>query len=104
MRPFQIILCLVVIGLLIGLNVVFVPAGAAKIGGLSWIGWASILFVGAAIGFLVIVNDSTRAYGFFRSRDEKAAPPVNIRTLTESELSELEIDKYRGPTYPHPVI
>src|SRR5436190_752433 len=104
MKLFHIFLCLVLIGLLAGLNVAFVPGDAAKFGGLSWIGWASILFVGFAIGFFVIFNDSTRAFGFFRSRDEKAAPPVNIRTLTESELSELKIDKYRGPTYPHPII
>jgi thioredoxin reductase len=104
MKVFHIILCLTVIGLLAGLNVAFVPVRAAKFGGLSWIGWASILFVGFAIGFFVIFNDSTRAFGFFRSRDKKAAPPVSIRALTESELAELKIDKYRGPTYPHPVI
>src|SRR4029434_975725 len=46
----------------------------------------------------------TRAFGFFRSRDEKAAPPVNIRTLTSAELTELGLDKYRGPSYPHPII
>jgi thioredoxin reductase len=62
------------------------------------------LFVGVGIGFLVIVNDSTRAFGFFRRRDEKGAPPTNIRTLNSAELAELGIDKYRGPSYPHPVI
>ena len=104
MRFFHIILCLLVIGLLVSVNVALVPAGAPKFGGLTWIGWSSILLVGLVIGFFVVFNDSTRAFGFFRSRDEKAAPPVSIRTLSESELTELKIDKYRGPTFPHPVI
>lgn len=104
MKFFHIILCLIVIGLLVGVNMAFVPAEAPKFGGLTWIGWSSILLVGLVIGFFVVFNDSTRAFGFFRSRDEKAAPPVSIRTLTEAELAELKIDKYRGPTYPHPVI
>ena len=104
MKPFHIIVCLAVIGLLIWLNQSFVPANAAVYGGLSWIGWASIVFVGFGIGFLVIFNDSTRSFGFFKARDKKAAPPTNIRTLSSAELKELGLDKYRGPTYPHPVI
>src|SRR6185436_15836964 len=56
------------------------------------------------IGFMVIVNDSTRAFGFFRKRDEKGARPVSVRTLSSDELKELGFDKYRGPAYPHPVI
>ena len=104
MKPFHIIICLALIGLLVWLNRAFVPTDAAVYGGLSWIGWASIVFVGFGIGFFVTFNDSTRAFGFFRSRDERAAPPVNIRTLTTAELNELGLDKYRGPSYPHPVI
>lgn len=104
MKAFQIILCLMVIGLLVGLNVAFVPAGAPKLGGLSWAGWASILLIGMAIGFFAVFNDSTRAFGFFKRRDEKAAPAVHVRTLTDNELAELKLDKYRGPSYPHPVI
>ncbi len=104
MKLFHLIICLALIGLLIWLNQSFVPAGAAVYGGLSWIGWASILLVGFGIGFLVIFNDSTRAFGFFRSRDKKAAPPTNIRVLSETELKELNLTKYRGPSYPHPII
>ena len=104
MKPFHIIVCLAVIGLLIWLNQSFVPPNAAIYGGLSWIGWASIVFVGFGIGFLVIFNDSTRSFGFFKGRDKKAAPPTNVRTLSSAELKELGLDKYRGPTYPHPVI
>ena len=104
MKAFHIIVCIAVIGLLIWLNHTYVPADAVAFGGLSWIGWASIVFVGFGIGFLVIVNDSTRAFGFFRSRDKLAAPPTQIRTLTTPELEELGIKKYRGPSYPHPII
>ncbi|MEO6654576.1 MAG: NAD(P)-binding domain-containing protein, partial [Pyrinomonadaceae bacterium] len=104
MKPFHLIICLAVIGMLIGLNQSVVTAGFAVYGGLSWIGWASILFVGFGIGFLVIFNDSARAFGFFRTRDKKAEPPANVRTLASAELKELGLDKYRGPSYPHPVI
>jgi thioredoxin reductase/formate hydrogenlyase subunit 6/NADH:ubiquinone oxidoreductase subunit I len=103
MKFFHILVCLALTGLLIWLNHVYAPAGAVY-GGLSWLGWGSILLVGVGIGFLVIVNDSTRAFGFFRRRDEKAAPPTNIRTLSSAELAELGLDKYRGPSYPHPII
>jgi thioredoxin reductase len=104
MKPFHILLCLLVIVLLVGLNVAFVPAASPRYGGLSWIGWSTIALVGCVIGLFVVFGDYTRAFGFFRARDKKAAPPVNIRTLTDGELRELKIDKYRGPTYPHPVI
>ena len=104
MKAFHLIICLSVILLLIWLNQAFVPADAAVYGGLSWIGWASIVFVGFGIGLLVIFNDSTRAFGFFKEHDENAAPPISIRTLTSGELKELGLKKYRGPTYPHPVI
>jgi len=104
MKFFHLIICIALIGLLIWLNHMFAPADTAVYGGLSWIGWATILFAGVGIGFLVIVNDSARAFGFFRKRDENAAPPTNIRTLSSAELSELGLDKYRGPSYPHPII
>ena len=104
MKPFPIIICLTLIGLLIWLNRTLVAGDAVAFGGLSWIGWASILAVVFLIGFVAIFNDSTRAFGFFRARDEQAAPPVKIRNLTSAELAELGLDKYRGPAYPHPVI
>ena len=104
MRKFQLISCLVVIGLLIWLNQMVVPESLPRYGGLSWIGWVSLLLVGVVSGLFVIFNDSARAFGFFRGRDEKAAPPTQIRTLDRAELKELGLDKYRGPSYPHPVI
>ena len=104
MKFFHLFVCLALIGLLVWLNQAFVPADAPSFGGLSFFGWASIAFVGIGVGFLVIFNDSTRAFGFFKARDERAAPQTNIRTLSKTELAELGIDKYRGPSYPHPVI
>ncbi len=104
MKFFHLFICVVLIGFLIWLNQTFVPADVTHYGGLSWIGWASILFVGFGIGLLFVFNDSSRAFGFFKARDEKAAPPTNIRTLSKVELTELGLDKYRGPSYPHPVI
>ena len=104
MKAFHIFVCLTVVALLVWINQTLVPGDATTYGGLTWLGWTSILFVGLGIGLLVIVNDSTRAFGFFRDRDEQAQPPANIRTLTQSELKELGLAKYRGPTYPHPII
>ena len=103
MKLFHILVCLALTGALIWLNHMYGPSGTL-FGGLTWFGWTSILLVGVGIGFLVIVNDSTRAFGFFRRRDEMAAPPTTIRTLSSAELTELGLDKYRGPSYPHPVI
>lgn len=104
MRTLHIISCLTVIGLLIWLNQLVLPESAPRYGGLTWIGWSSLLLVGVASGLFVIVTDSARAFGFFRSRDRKATPPTQIRTLDRNELIELGLDKYRGPSYPHPVI
>jgi thioredoxin reductase len=104
MRLFHIIISLAIVAALVWMNIAFVPADSVSFGGLSWIGWVSIVMVGFVIGFLVMVNDSARAFGFFRSRDKHAAPPTNIRVLTHEELKELGLDKYRGPGYPHPII
>jgi hypothetical protein len=104
MKAFHIIICLALIGVLLWLHHIFVPTDNLGFAGLSWIGWVSILLVGVGIGFLVIFNDLARAFGFFRSRDEKAAPLAHIRMLDAAELKELNLDKYRGPSYPHPVI
>ncbi len=104
MKPFHIIISVSFIGLLVWINQAFVPPDAATYGGLSWIGWTSILVLVFLAAFFVLFNDSARAFGFFRARDEKAAPPAHIRTLDDKELAELGVDKYRGPVYPHPVI
>lgn len=104
MKFFHILSCLAVLGLLLWLNQAIVPETMPRYGGLTWIGWASLGLVGVASGLFVIVSDSARAFGFFRARDEKAARPSQIRTLTNTELKELGLEKYRGPSYPHPVI
>jgi hypothetical protein len=67
MRAFHIIVCLAFTVMLIWLNRAYTPTDATVYGGLSWLGWLSILAVTLAIGFVVLVNDSTRAFGFFRS-------------------------------------
>jgi len=104
MRFFHLFVCVVLIGLLVWLNQVVVPADAVRYGGVSWLGWASIALVGVGIGLLTVFNDLSRAFGFFKARDAKAAPATNIRILSKVELTELGLDKYRGPSYPHPII
>lgn len=104
MKLFHIISCLTVIGLLIWLNQMVVLNDEPRYGGLTWIGWTSILLVGVVSGLFVIITDSARSFGFFRTRDEKAIPPPQIRVLDRNELMDLGLDKYRGPSYPHPVI
>lgn len=100
MKSFHIVVCLALVLLLIWL----VPAGGSTLGGLSWIGWASMTIVIVLAAFIVIVNDSVRAAGFFKRSAEIAARPEPVRTLSPDELSELKLEKYRGPAYPHPVI
>ena len=104
MKLAHLLVSLALVALLIWINQSASGTEAAVYGGLSWTGWTSILLVVFGVGFIVVINDSARALGFFRSRDEKAAPPLNIRRLDAAELAELGIDKYRGPSYPHPVI
>ena len=104
MKAFHIVISLAIISLLIWLNRTLGADTAVMYGGLTWIGWASIALVVLGLGFVVLANDSARAFGFFRSQDNKASPPPNIRVLSGPELKELGLDKYRGPAYPHPVI
>lgn len=104
MRAFHIIVSLTLIGLLILINRAYTPDDATAYGGLTWVGWASILAVTLVAGFVALVNDSVRALAFFRHRGNKIESPSQIRTLDQKELTELGLDKYRGPTYPHPVI
>ncbi len=103
MKPIHIIICLVALTSLILLNQAS-GASPAMYGGLTWIGWLSIALAVSGLGFLVLVSDSARAFGFFGSKDKKASPPPYIRVLSGAELKELGLDKYRGPVYPHPVI
>ncbi|MEO8650415.1 MAG: NAD(P)-binding domain-containing protein [Acidobacteriota bacterium] len=103
MRPFNLFICLVLIAMLVWLNRMF-GTNDIGLGGLSWFGWFSIFLVMAGVGFVVILNDSARAFGFFRDRDQRAANLLPVRTLELSELEELGLAKYRGPEYPHPII
>ncbi len=104
MKLFHIIICLALLGVLLWINQELVTEHTITYGGLSWIGWVSILAIGLLIGFITVFNDSTRAIGFFKSRGEHAGASSSVRTLSSAELKELGLDKYRGPAYPHPVI
>jgi thioredoxin reductase/ferredoxin-like protein FixX len=104
MKLLHIIYCVVVAASLVALNRLFVPADAATYGGLSLVGWLSILAFVGVVGFVAIAGDAARAASFFRRRDILDASAPKIRTLSEEELRELGLDKYRGPTYPHPII
>ena len=102
MRLVHALTCLLFISLLLLMNML--AGSEPAFGGLSWRGWTSIVLAVVFIGLTVVLNDSARAFGFFASRDEMAAPKLSIRTLTAAELAELGISKYKGPIYPHPVI
>jgi thioredoxin reductase (NADPH) len=104
MKTFHLIICLTLTALLIWLNRTFVLDGAATFGGLSWYGWVSIALVIFFVGLLALLNDSARAFGFFKADRNTAAEIPDIRVLQPAELAELRISKYRGPEYPHPVI
>lgn len=104
MRAFHIIISLALIGLLIYINRAYTPDDAVAYGGLTWFGWASILAVTLVFGFVTLVNDSVRALAFFKNRGRRMVPLSQIRYLDQRELAELGLDKYRGPSYPHPVI
>jgi thioredoxin reductase/Pyruvate/2-oxoacid:ferredoxin oxidoreductase delta subunit len=104
MRLFQFVACAFVVGLLIWVNRMTAGESTQLYGGLTVFGWLSLVFAGASFGLFIVARDSARAFGFFRRRDEKAKPPVAVRTLSSDELRELGMDKFRGPSYPHPVI
>lgn len=104
MKIVHLIICLALVAALVLLNRAFVSDDMVTYGGLSWVGWVSIVLAVFAVGFVVIVNDSARAFGFFRARDESAANLQPVRTLDDAEIAELGLKKYRGPEYPHPVI
>jgi thioredoxin reductase/ferredoxin-like protein FixX len=104
MKLNQLFICLAFLIVLILLNQIFGADAKVLYGGLSAAGWASMLLVLAGVGLAVMLADSARAFGFFRSRDEAAAPLASVRELDPAELEELGVEKYKGPAYPHPVI
>ena len=97
MRPFHIILCLAFAAALVWFSLTLQPEAAVKYGGLTAVGWAGVWVSGLFLGFVALLAGARR-------RSAKAADGASIRTLTESELHELGLDRYRGPKYPHPVI
>jgi thioredoxin reductase/NAD-dependent dihydropyrimidine dehydrogenase PreA subunit len=104
MRWLSLVVCLGLTTLLIWLNRAFAPVDAHLFGGLSVLGWLSIAGMAVVIGLFVAFTDSARAFGFFEKDDLKREAPTQVRVLSGAELTELGLDKYRGPTYPHPVI
>lgn len=102
MKTSQIIISVVLLGLLLALNQF--PLGfAGSFGGLSYIGWTSIGIFLIGAGFVVAAKDLAGTFKFLTRKDAGILPPP-VRVLTAAELDELEIRKYKGPDYPHPVI
>ncbi|MGB7070210.1 MAG: 4Fe-4S binding protein, partial [Pyrinomonadaceae bacterium] len=104
MKFVQFIISLLLIAILIWLNRTFVTDEITTIGGLSILGWASVLIAVAGFGLFAILSDSARSVGFFRGKNSYLRSEPPIRTLTDDEIAELGIRKYRGPAFPHPVI
>jgi thioredoxin reductase len=102
MKATHLIISLALLTLLVWLNLSF--DGGPMIGALPALGWASIVFVAAGLGFVFMLGESARGLGLFRPKVRRSAAPPNIRVLSNDELRELGLEKYRGPSYPHPVI
>lgn len=104
MKLTQLTICLILLTALVWLNQNFGADEKTVYGGLTWLGWTSMFLVLIGIGLVVMLSDSARAFGFLYRKDAKASNLAPVRTLTENELAELGVKKYRGPEYPHPVI
>ena len=100
MKAFHIIVCLGLAAMLIVLSRT-VGETHVTYGGLSWTGWVSLVSV-ALVAFVAFIATSSGRDLLRRRRRGSGADAV--RTLTKDELRELGLEKYRGPTYPHPVI
>jgi len=98
MKPLHIIVCLALAVMLILIS--RTEAGAPMYGALSWTGWATLVTVAFVSAVAFVVSAPGRAF-LGRRRSGGAE---KVRTLTKAELSELGLEKYRGPAYPHPVI
>ncbi len=104
MRFTQLIISLILMTVLVWLNQNFGADAKTVYGGLTWLGWTSMFLVVFGVGLVVMLNDSARAYAFFYRRNAEDLKLKPVRKLTTDELAELEIKKYRGPEFPHPVI
>ncbi len=102
MKTSQIIISVILLTLLVAVNQ-FPMSSGEKFGGLSFIGWASIGIFVIGAGLVVAASDIARTFRFLTRKDAPKLPPP-VRVLSPDELNELQIRKYRGPDYPHPVI
>ena len=102
MKTSQIIFSVILLAMLIALNQTgFV--GGERFGGLTFIGWTSIAIFVIIVVFFVAISDSVRTFSFLTRKSSAVILP-SVRVLTAEELQELQIKKYKGPDYPHPVI
>ena len=104
MKALHIFLCLALVTMLIWISRTGLGPDSATYGGLTWFGWASVTTILIVAGIIFVFNDSARAFRFFSLLGRRIPSNRPIRTLSSAELAELRLDKYRGPTYPHPVI
>ena len=81
MKLTQLIICLALLTALVWLNQNFGADEKTVYGGLSWLGWTSMFLVLIGIGLVVMLNDSARAFGFFKRQDAKSAHLAPVRKL-----------------------
>lgn len=79
-------------------------AAELKFGGLTWIGWLSVGVFLVGVGLVVALSDIAKSFSFLKTKKSDLDSQLPVRKLTEAELAELKITKYKGPDYPHPVI
>lgn len=103
MKIVQIIISVILLALLIAINQTSIVGINGRFGGLTFAGWTSIALFIVGVGLVIAVSDSTRTFRFLTRKNAAVLPPP-LRVLTPDELKELEIKKYKGPDYPHPVI
>ncbi len=104
MKPVQIILCLILLAALIWLNQRYDTESAVLYGGLTPLGWASLLIFAAGVCVIIPFADFLRNLVFSSKRKIDHEHFKKPRTLSADELAELGLKKYRGPEFPHPII
>ena len=104
MKIAQLLICVALFALLIWFNRVYGGDDGSTYGGLTWAGWASMFIVLGVVGLVVMLGDVARSVRFFKRSETDEAGDKAVRELTAAELDELNLEKYRGPDYPHPVI
>jgi thioredoxin reductase/ferredoxin-like protein FixX len=104
MKIAQLLICVALFALLIWFNRVYGGDDGSTYGGLTWAGWASMFIVLGVVGLVVMLGDVARSVRFFKRSETDEAGLKAVRELNAAELTELELEKYSGPEYPHPVI